>query len=132
LSTIMWGGFEPRTETPSSPAIPSDRRRLVARRDGGADRGDAGRPELRDDAQSTFRSPDASADLVEQVRLYQAVDDAIGRCPLDERTATTLHRPVTMPGVSRSGPRFDPAALAPVLIMFGGLGLALALLVTWR
>jgi hypothetical protein len=91
-----------------------------------------GRPELRDDAQSTFTSPDASADVVEQVRLYQAVDDAIGRCPLDERTATTLHRPVTMPGVSRSGPRFDPSALAPVLIMFGGFALVVVLLAAWR
>jgi hypothetical protein len=91
-----------------------------------------GRPEGREGAQLAFTAPDASADLVEQVRLYQAVDDAISRCPLDERTATTLHRPVTMPGVSRSGPLFDPSALAPVLIMLGGLALALVLLAAWR
>jgi hypothetical protein len=91
-----------------------------------------GRPEGREGAQLAFTSPDASADLLEQVRLFQAVDDAIGRCPLDERTATTLHRPVTMPGVSRSGPRFDPFALAPVLIMFGGFALVVVLLAAWR
>ncbi|MDQ1511637.1 MAG: hypothetical protein QOG50_3481 [Actinomycetota bacterium] len=91
-----------------------------------------GRPEALAGAQLALTSPDTSQDLLEAAQLFQAVGDAVSRCPLDERTAATLHRPVTMPGVSRPGPRFDPSALVPVLIMLGSFALALALLATWR
>jgi hypothetical protein len=62
----------------------------------------------------------SGARALDRARLVEAVAETVTRCPLDETTAGTLHRPATLPGVSRPGPRIDLQGLWPVALMLGG------------
>jgi hypothetical protein len=74
----------------------------------------------------------STARALDRARLVEAVAETVNRCPLDETTAATLHRPATLHGVSRPGPRIDLQGLWPVALMLGGFACGFAILALTR
>ena len=93
-----------------------------------------GRPETVQEADRllTSAAPETSAREMSIALVARAVGDVVARNALDETTASALHRPVTMPGFSRPGPRLDTAALAPVGVILCGYAALFALFAVVR
>src|SRR5436190_3054607 len=90
-----------------------------------------GRPERLDDEPAPDpgvarqRSWLTGSTAEERQTLARAVQEVVQRCPLDPKTAATLHRPPTTSSPTMASPKVDPQSLATLV----ALALALAMLI---